>query len=207
MSCALPSTSTLFRQSPAQRRPGYASRIASTAFHTMSDRNRFAPSAAQLSVPLARFALFVVYAWFGVLKVVGQSPAQELVRALHGATIRFLDFDRFFVAFGLFEVLVGVLFLVPAATRAALTLLALHLLTTILPLFVLRDVAWQQFLVPTLEGQYMIKNLLIIAAAVTIAGERTRSKAHRPSTEGATWRWSAPDELLQATQEVARPRP
>ena len=41
--------------------------------------------------------------------------------------------------------------------------------TTILPLFLLTTVTWSGFMVPTLEGQYIIKNILIIAAAIGIA--------------------------------------
>jgi uncharacterized membrane protein YkgB len=146
----------------------------------MSAPSRTGPIAAQFCAPTARIALFVVYGWFGILKVIGLSPATGLVQALHDSTISFVDFDLFFPAFGAFEVLVGVLFLFPAATRVALALLVLHLATTILPLFVLPSVAWQQFLVPTLEGQYIIKNLLIVAAAVTVAAERHRAAARGP---------------------------
>ena len=59
------------------------------------------------SVPMARFGLFVVYFWFGLLKVIGFSPASPLVQALFERTIHFMPFPLFLVLFGLFEMLIG----------------------------------------------------------------------------------------------------
>jgi uncharacterized membrane protein YkgB len=43
------------------------------------------------------------------------------------------------------------------------------MVTTFGPLYFLPSETWTGFMVPTLEGQYIIKNLLIIAAAVGVA--------------------------------------
>ncbi len=116
----------------------------------------------------ARIALFVVFFWFGILKVLGESPATPLVEKLFNATINFISFNNFIIVFGAFEMLIGVLFLIRGAERAVFPLLAIHMLTTIMPLFLLPDATWNGFLVPTLEGQYIIKNLVIIALALVI---------------------------------------
>ncbi len=123
----------------------------------------------RVSVPLARFGLFVIFFWFGALKVVGLSPASALVQQLFEQTINFVSFQNFIILFGLFECLIGVLFLIRGMERVVIPLLFIHMITTFMPLFVLREVTWSQFLVPTLEGQYIIKNLVIIAAAMGIA--------------------------------------
>lgn len=123
----------------------------------------------KISMPAARIGLFVVFFWFGLLKVIGLSPAGELVRALYEQTISFMPFDVFYLCFALLECLIGVLFLIPGAERIVVPLLLLHMAATFLPLFVLPDVTWQRAFVPTLEGQYIIKNLVIIAAAIGIA--------------------------------------
>ena len=57
----------------------------------------------KISDPLARFALFVVFFWFGLLKVIGQSPASEMVENLLSMTMPFIPFTLFIVLFGLFE--------------------------------------------------------------------------------------------------------
>jgi len=124
----------------------------------------------RVTVPVSRAAIFIVYFWFGILKVVGQSPANPLVQALFMRTIPYADFGAFIVLFGLFECLIGISFLVPGMERAALPLLIIHWILVILPLFLLPEVTWRQFMVPTLEGQYIIKDLLIIGTVISIVG-------------------------------------
>ncbi len=123
----------------------------------------------KISVPLARFGLFVIFFWFGMLKVLGMSPATPLVEQLFKETIPFMTFASFNIMFGAFEALIGVMFLKRGLERIVIPLLFVHMITTFMPLFLLPSVTWSGFLVPTMEGQYIIKNLVIIAAAVTIA--------------------------------------
>lgn len=122
----------------------------------------------KMSLPVARFALFVVFFWFGILKVVGLSPASSLVEQLFNNTITFMQFGTFLILFGVFECIIGILFLIPKAVRVVIPLLVIHMVTTFGPLFLLPEVTWSGFLVPTMEGQYIIKNLLIIAIAIGI---------------------------------------
>jgi uncharacterized membrane protein YkgB len=123
----------------------------------------------KISIPFSRFALFVVFFWFGILKVIGLSPASEVVQNLFNQVIPFMAFPTFLILFGLFECLIGILFLIKGAERVVIPLLFIHMFTTFGPLVFLTSETWQAFLVPTLEGQYIIKNLVIIAAALGIA--------------------------------------
>ena len=65
--------------------------------------------------------------------------------------------------------LIGILFLIPKATRIVIPLLLVHMVTTLLPLILLPGATWQGFLILTLEGQYIVKNLVIIAVAIGVA--------------------------------------
>lgn len=123
----------------------------------------------RVSLPLSRIAIFVVYFWFGILKVFGVSPANPLVMALQQKTLPFLTFHQFIIFFGIAEMIIGIIFLIRGWERVAIALLMLHMITTILPLFLLPQIGWQGFFVPTIEGQYIIKNIVIIAAAIGIA--------------------------------------
>lgn len=123
----------------------------------------------RVSEPVARIGLFVVFFWFGALKVFDLSPATPLVQALFQHTIPFMPFSVFIILFGLFEMLIGILFLIKGCERAVIPLLFLHMISTFLPLFLIPRETWSGFMVPTLEGQYIIKNLVIIAAAIGIA--------------------------------------
>lgn len=126
----------------------------------------------QLEIPLARAAIFIVYFWFGALKLAGVSPAGPLVQELFQRTIPLsVPFTTFYACFALFEMTIGIVFLVRGWERLAIFLLGIHLATTVLPLFLLPHITWQSFLVPTLEGQYIIKNILIVAIAVVIGSK------------------------------------
>ncbi len=120
-------------------------------------------------IPVSRFGLFVVFFWFGLLKVAGLSPASGVVERLFENTIPFMSFSTFLILFGLFECLIGILFLIKGAERIVIPLLFIHMFTTFGPLVFLTKETWQAFMVPTLEGQYIIKNLVIIACSIGIA--------------------------------------
>ena len=122
----------------------------------------------KMEIPIARIAISTVYVWFGLLKLLGLSPATPLVHALFDGKISVVPFTAFYGPFAIFEITIGVLFLVRGLERVAIFLLVLHLATTMLPLVFLPHIAWQAFLVPTLEGQYIIKNILIAALAIVI---------------------------------------
>lgn len=117
-------------------------------------------------IPFARLAIFVVFFWFGALKIIGFSPANPLVSELLEKTMPFMGFDLFILLFGVFEVVIGLSFLFPRLIRVSIAMLAFHMVTTFMPLVLMTSITWQAFLVPTLEGQYIIKNLVIIATAM-----------------------------------------
>ena len=119
--------------------------------------------------PFTRLALFVVFFWFGALKVLGTSPANPLVESLLSQTMPSVPFSWFIVGFGLFEMFIGILFLIPRLERIVISLFIFHMITTFLPLLLLPDITWQQAFTPTLEGQYIIKNIVLVALALGIA--------------------------------------
>lgn len=122
-----------------------------------------------MELPLARFALFIVFFWFGALKLFDKSPANPLVADLLHKTLPFVSFEQFIIFFGLLEMAISIVFLLPKMERLAIALLLPHMVMTFLPLVLLAPMTWQAPFVPTIEGQYIIKNLVIIALACTIA--------------------------------------
>ncbi|MBI2623840.1 MAG: hypothetical protein HYW65_04740 [Candidatus Liptonbacteria bacterium] len=123
------------------------------------------------ALPLARGALFIVYFWFGTLKLFGASPANPLIGELLDRAMPFLSFDTFIIGFAIYEMLIGVFFLAPGFERVATALLVPHLCVTALPLVFLPSLTWAGLFVPTLEGQYIVKNLVIIALAFGLAAQ------------------------------------
>lgn len=113
---------------------------------------------------LGRGALSLIFIWFGLLKIFGVSPANGLVSDLLKITLPFVKFEYFIVFLGFWEALIGFLFLFPRLTKLAFWLMLVQMLTTFGPLMFLPNATWQTFLlVPTLEGQYIIKNLALTA--------------------------------------------
>lgn len=129
--------------------------------------------ARQWYMPMARVAFFIIFFYFGALKVVELSPATPLALALTERTIGLHYFDMLFTALALIECLIGLLFLIPKATRVVIPLLFIHLIVVCSPLILLPDLAWTQPFVPSLEGQYIIKNVALVAIAIAIAAHVT----------------------------------
>jgi len=137
---------------------------------------------ANWSLKILRFGLGVIFVWFGALKLFpGFSPAEDLVRN----TIYFFNPDFFLPILAIWEVLIGIGFLVGLVTqrfqRLTILLLFLQMPGTALPLVLLPEVCWTSFPFGlTLEGQYIIKNLAIIGSALvlgaTVRGGRVTSE-------------------------------
>ncbi len=130
----------------------------------------------RIALPLSRVSIFVIYFWFGFLKLIDSSPANPLVESLLNKTLPHVGFNQFIIFLGLWEMVIGIIFLIPKLEQAAITILALHMITTFMPLFLLPSIAWNGFLTPTLEGQYMIKNLVTLALAVNIVSQAKSNK-------------------------------
>lgn len=121
---------------------------------------------ARYSIPILRVSLGIVFFWFGALKLFpGLSPAEDLVRN----TIFFVDPDLFMPVLAIWEMAIGLGLIFGIFMRLTLLLLFLQMPGTILPLFILPDVTWQHIpYSPTVEGQYIIKNVVLIGAGLVL---------------------------------------
>ncbi len=119
----------------------------------------------RLSLPTLRISLGIIFIWFGALKPFGNSPANDVITK----TVYWFNPDIFIPILGVWEVAIGVCLLVTPLIRAGLFLLALQMPGTFLPLILLPEVCFVQFPFDlTLEGQYIIKNLVLIGAAIVV---------------------------------------
>jgi uncharacterized membrane protein YkgB len=121
---------------------------------------------ADHGITVLRIALGLVFVWFGALKFVpGLSPAENLVRA----TVPFLPAEFFLPFLGFWEVTIGLGFLTGRALRLTILLLFLQMPGTLAPVLLLPERVFTHIPVGlTLEGQYIVKNLVLIAAALVI---------------------------------------
>ncbi|MCF6351274.1 MAG: hypothetical protein L3J23_09665 [Flavobacteriaceae bacterium] len=126
--------------------------------------------------PAIRLSFGIIFIWFGILKPFGFSAAEDLLKA----TVIYLPFgspDSWLIIIGWWEVTIGVFFLFKKTTKLAIILLFVQMSGTFMPLVFLPEVTFQSdhILLPTMEGQYIIKNLMIISAALVLGGEINKS--------------------------------
>lgn len=134
--------------------------------------NKIASFMERWGVIALRISLGIIFIWFGILKTIGISPAEPLVKATVG-WLPFFSIDGWVVIIGWWEVIIGISFLFKKTIRIAIALLALQMAGTFMPLVILTEVTFQPGgfpYAPTMEGQYIIKNLLIISAALVVGG-------------------------------------
>lgn len=121
---------------------------------------------ARAGIPILRVALGVVFIWFGALKLFpGMSPAEELVIA----TVPWIPGRIFLPVLAVWEIAIGLGFLTGRALRLTILLLFLQMPGTLAPIVLLPGQVFTAFPVGlTLVGQYIVKNLVLIAAALVI---------------------------------------
>ena len=126
---------------------------------------------ARYGVVLLRVSLGIVFFWFGVLKFFPElSPAEDLA----SETIRLLTFGIVQPGLSLpvlaaWETAIGLGLITGRYMRITLALLALQMLGTVTPLFLFPEQTWRVFPVAlTLEGQYIIKNVVLVTAGLVI---------------------------------------
>ncbi len=121
---------------------------------------------ADNGITILRIALGIVFIWFGALKYFpGMSPAEDLVKD----TVPFIPGEIFLPFLATWEVIIGIGFITGRFLRLTIFLLFLQMPGTISPVFLLPDRVFTSFpFVLTIEGQYIVKNLVLIAAALVI---------------------------------------
>ncbi|HET8669490.1 MAG TPA: DUF417 family protein [Candidatus Saccharimonadales bacterium] len=120
------------------------------------------------SIPALRLALGLIFLWFGALKIFDTSPVILLIQE----TFTFMPIRLFVFILGVWEMLIGIGIILKRALRCVLVLLGVHLIGT----FVALVLNPHHFFVHgfplslTADGEFVMKNLVFIAAALVIAG-------------------------------------
>ena len=120
------------------------------------------------AILIIRISLGIVFVWFGLLKVIGTSPVYDL--ASH--VVYWLPPELFVPLLGIWEIAIGVGLLLGKALRVVLSLLFLQLAGTFLVLVMRPETAFQggNPLLLTMEGEFVVKNLVLIAAGLAVGG-------------------------------------
>ncbi|HKP84248.1 MAG TPA: DoxX family protein [Pyrinomonadaceae bacterium] len=120
------------------------------------------------SITALRLALGSVFLWFGALKIFGSSPVAALIQE----TYSFVPINAFMLVLGVWEMVIGIGIVSKRALRCVLILSAVHLIGTFTAIWFKPSIFFVQG-VPfclTVDGEFVMKNLVLIAAALVIAG-------------------------------------
>lgn len=137
---------------------------------------------------LLRIALGIVFLWFGALKLIpGLSPAEILAgKTIEALTFELVPASTAVPVLALWEVAIGLGLLMGRWMRVTLLLLFVQMAGTVMPLLLFRSETFTQFpFAPTLEGQYIIKNIVLMAGAIvlgaTVRGGRLAPRSQAPT--------------------------
>ncbi len=148
---------------------------------------------------LLRLALGIVFFWFGVLKFFPNlSPAETLAgRTIETLTFGVIPQGTAIFILAIWEVAIGIGLIAGRWMRAVLALLFVQMLGTITPLFLFPSETFTIFpIAPTLEGQYIIKNIVLVSAAIVL-GATVRGGELSPEPVVATKPTSLRDEASE----------
>lgn len=142
-------------------------RLSSALVHTWKAVDR-------VSVSLLRIAIGVVFVWFGAIKLTGDTPVAQLV----ANTLPFLPKSVVVPGLGAFEVLLGLALLLGRRLDLVVILLIMHLAGTFLVLVVTPETAFAHHnpLLLTMTGEFVVKNVVLIAAGLVVATKQARTQ-------------------------------
>jgi uncharacterized membrane protein YphA (DoxX/SURF4 family) len=125
----------------------------------------------QNAMNLLRISIGIIYIWFGALKFFPNlSPADQLAKdTIHLLTFGLIPNHVSIILLAIWETALGILLVIGVWKRGTFYLLLLHMFCTFVPLFFFADISFTSSPYAfTLVGQYIMKNLIIIAAAIVL---------------------------------------
>jgi uncharacterized membrane protein YkgB len=132
---------------------------------------RFTRWLARHGLLLLRLSVGVVFLWFGALKFFpGLSPAEDLAaRTINLMTLGAMPASVSLPILATWEVMIGCGFLSGRYMRVTLLLLVGQMAGTVTPLIMFPHETFTAWLfAPTLEGQYIIKNIVLVSAGLVL---------------------------------------
>ena len=119
---------------------------------------------------LLQVSIGIIYIWFGILKFFpSQSPAQLIAKETIGIlTLGFFSDNISIFILAVTETVVGLLLILNIFRREVVWIALAHIFMTFSPILFLTDQVFVAPMVPTLLGQYIIKNLVIFSTLLLL---------------------------------------
>ena len=125
---------------------------------------------------LLRISIGIVFIWFGVLKFVPElSPAEELAGiTVQKLTFGLLPFRTGLIILAIWEVGLGLLLIFGRFRKLSVMLLLCHMVGTFTPMILFPSLTFTHLPYGlTLTGQYIMKNIVIVSAALVLGGSKS----------------------------------
>jgi putative oxidoreductase len=157
------------------------SRIEAAASETRKRLLVAATVLSRASLPLLRISLGLIFLWFGALKLTNSTPIADLI----ADTVPFLPDAWFVPALGGFEVLLGLALFVGRRMGIVVALMVAHLSGTFMVLVMQPEIVFQRDnpLLLTMTGEFVVKNVVLMAAGIVLASSYLDRAQARPVAE------------------------
>jgi uncharacterized membrane protein YkgB len=132
---------------------------------------------------LLRLSLAIVFVWFGALKLIDASPAVLLIRQSFPMLAR----SPYLELLGLAEIVIGAGLVIDKLSKYAAILMVFHLIGTLSVAFISPTAIFAPaFPILTMEGEFILKNLVLIAAGFSVLGSRKQTGMDSPQRHRGT---------------------
>lgn len=138
------------------------------------------------TITLIRISIGIIFLWYGMLKFFPSlSPAEELAtKTMDMLLFGLIEHTISIKLLALWEVLVGIGFILGVYTRYVVVLFLVHMICTFTPLVLLPEVSFTHAPYAfTIVGQYIVKNIVFVLAGILIYQNEVYKKKHKIFTE------------------------
>ncbi len=122
------------------------------------------------ALDLLRLSVAIVFLWFGLLKFFDATAYADdiAVKTISTITFGIIDDQLALLLLATLETGIGLGLMVKKWLRYVIPILFFQLAGAVLPIFIFPDDTWASPFVPTLLGQYIIKNVILVAVAIVL---------------------------------------
>lgn len=132
-------------------------------------------SISKTSLTMLRISIGIIFVWFGLLKFFpGYSPAEELAsNTINKLTLNLISSPIDKILLAILECGLGLFLIIGIWRKQMIMVLLAHMICTFTPLFFFPELSFKSSpFVFTLVGQYIMKNIVIICAAIVLWQEK-----------------------------------
>lgn len=119
-----------------------------------------------MSEKTLNYSVGLLFILFGVLKLAGETTLKGLL----AETVLFIPLDLFLPLLAVWEILIGLCLIYRPLNRLGLYLFIPHILGTFAPIILVPEKVFTARGL-TLEGHYILKNIVLVAAVVHTQGD------------------------------------